>query len=90
MRLYSYTIWSCLTNVPASLVAPEGQLINLPTCNHDQHVLAIVILPMPAGGFHPVSAPFPGKVQGCDCTLLVKMSGNFDGLHNSISINIYT
>jgi hypothetical protein len=89
MRLYGDAFWACLTNVPTSLTTLEGQLIDLPTGHHYQHVLTIIIQPAPAGGFHPVSAPFPGKVQGGDCTLFVKMGGNFNGFHNSILYKIY-
>jgi hypothetical protein len=82
--LYSHAVWSSLPNVPATLTVLKGQLIDLPTRNHDQHMLAIVILPTPAGRFNPISTPFPGKAQGGDCTLFIKVGGYFDGFHNSI------
>jgi hypothetical protein len=47
-------------------------------------MLTFLIQPAPSGGFHPVSTPFPGEVQGGDYALFVKASGNFYGFHNSI------
>jgi hypothetical protein len=82
MSLCGHAVWSSLSNVPAILTFLKGQLIDLPTRNHDQYVQTIIILPAPAGGFHPVSALFPGKVQGGDCPLFIKMCGYFDGFHN--------
>ncbi len=84
MGLYGCTVWPCLPNEPVRLMAFKSQLINLPACNHDQHVLAMIILPAPTCGLNPESRPFPGKVQGCNHALIIKIGGNIDGFHGQM------
>lgn len=84
MGLYGYAVWPYLPNVPARFMDIKSQLIDLPSCNHDQHVLAMIILPAPTGGLNSESRPFPGEVQWGDHTLTIKIGSNINGFHGQM------